>query len=105
MIAAAVNITPEIERIFKEMAADGWPVIEAWVAPLIAAGFGGLPCIVVRNLNRHVVRVDGLKAYLEEKHAENNHLRYISTYPECIEAVKRGTARPNIPGSYVRSAW
>lgn len=95
-----MNITPEIERIFQEMASDGYPVIEAWVAPLVAAGFGGLPCIVVRNLTRHVVRVQEIPAYLKEKRAENDHLRYISTYPECIEAVKRGNPRPNLPMSY-----
>lgn len=100
MIAATVKITPEIERIFQEMANDGYPVIESWVAPLVAAGFGGLPCIVIRNLTRHVVRVHEIPAYLKEKRADNDHLRYISTYPECIEAVKRGNPRPAISSSY-----
>lgn len=99
-----MKITPEIERIFKEMAEDGYPVIPAWIAPLIAAGFGGLPCLVVRQLNKHVVRVDELEKYLAEPdHTMNhptNHVRLISTYPECIEAVKHGQARPAIPASY-----
>ena len=97
-----ITITPEVEKILAEMQSKGCPIIETWVEPLIRAGFGGLPCLVIRNMGRTVVRLSALKSYLDGNFDKNNHLRYISTYPECIVAIKAGQKNPSIPMAYHR---
>lgn len=61
---------------------------------MINNGYGGLPVLIRRNLGREVVRLRDLEATLAKPMEEFDYLRDVSTWPEMLEAIQKGTPEP-----------
>ena len=90
----------QLEKTLDEIKDSCYFILDTQVDTLLSSGFGGLPCLIRRNCGREIIRLKDLRTVLAKPLAPHDYLRDVSTFPECIEQIKKGYKYPAIPGKY-----